>query len=256
MGEREFEDSELRVLIDGVLSSRYITAGFSQALIEKICNLSSIYFRSSVRHIHSVSSWNKTVNSQVFCNIEIIDEAIESGYQIEYDYNKYGLDKKMHKTSHQCVSPYQMILHNQQYYLMAYSEYWKNMVFHRLDHITETKITKKTAVPLRSIKGYEYGIDYKKISSALPYMYTDTPVMIEFLADAGIVDQVIDWFGTDCSLSKTEDPTKVRVRVLASQDAMEHWAMQYGLHVEILSPESFRDRVRRALKTALEKYES
>ena len=52
---REFEDAELHMLIDGVLSSRYITASRSKDLINRICGLSSKYFKSSVKHIHSVN---------------------------------------------------------------------------------------------------------------------------------------------------------------------------------------------------------
>lgn len=119
---RDFEDAELRMLIDGVLSSRYITAARSKDLIERICGLSNVYFKSSVKHIHSVNDWSKTDNTTVFFNIDMINRAIERRKQIDYDYNKYGIDKKLHKTSRQRVSPYQMILHNQRYYLMARDE--------------------------------------------------------------------------------------------------------------------------------------
>lgn len=127
---RDFEDAEIHMLIDGVLSSKHITAKHSKDLIDRLCGLSNKYFKSSVKHIYSVNDWSKTDNQALFYNIELIDTAIEEGTQIHYDYNKYGADKKLRKTSQQYVSPYQMILHNQRYYLMAYSEYWGNMVFH------------------------------------------------------------------------------------------------------------------------------
>ena len=90
--QREFEDSELRLLIDGVLSSRYITANYSKNLIEKLCRQSNRYFRPRVKNICSVNEWNKTENVSVFLNIELIDEAIERGKQIRFEYNKYGED--------------------------------------------------------------------------------------------------------------------------------------------------------------------
>ena len=184
----------------------------------------------------------------------MIDTAIEEGKQIHYDYNKYGIDKKPHKSSHQYVSPYLMILHNQRYYLMAYSEYWGNMVFHRLDRITNMTVADKIATPIRSVPGYEKGIDYKELSSAMPYMYTDRPEYIEFVADAGIIDQIIDWFGSDIRIAKTDEESKVRISVKASPNAMVHWAMQYIDHVEIISPESMRDRICESLKNGMKKY--
>ena len=251
---REFEDSELHMLIDGVLSSKHITARHSKDLIERLCRLSNKYFRSSVKHIHSVNDWSKTDNQALFYNIEMIDTAIEEGKQIHYDYNKYGIDKKLHKTSQQYVSPYQMILHNQRYYLMAYSEYWGNMVFHRLDRITNMTIVDKKATPITKVPGYEKGINYKDISSTMPYMYTDKPERIEFIADSEIIDQIIDWFGDEVRFMKTDDENRVKVSIKASPNAMEHWAMQYLNYVEVISPEFMRSRLLDALERGTEKY--
>ncbi len=251
---RDFEDAELHMLIDGVLSSKHITAKHSKDLIDRICGLSNKYFRSSVKHIHSVNDWSKTDNQALFYNIELIDTAIEKGKQIHYDYNKYGIDKKLHKSSQQYVSPFLMILHNQRYYLMAYSEYWGNMVFHRLDRITNMTVTEEKATPISKVPGYEKGISFKDLASAMPYMYTDKPEQIEFLADVEIIDQIIDWFGNEVRIMKTEDEGRVKVRIKASPNAMEHWAMQYINYVEITSPESLRERMKETLERGAEKY--
>ena len=252
---RDFEDSELHLLIDGVLSSKYITARHSKDLINRLCSLSNKYFRSSVKHIHSVNDWGKTENQELFYNIEVIYDAIEEGRQIHYDYNKYGIDKKLHRTSQHYVSPYLMILHNQRYYLMAYSEYWHNMVFHRLDRISKMTITDKIATPIENVPGYENGINYKELSSTMPYMYSDQPEHISFIADDVIIDQILDWFGSDIRIMKSDEEGKVKVSVKASPNAMEHWAMQYINHVEVLSPVSMRERMREALEKGLRKYQ-
>lgn len=252
---RDFEDSELHMLIDGVLSSKHITAKHSKDLIDRLCGLSNKYFRASVRHIHSVNDWSKTDNQALFYNIELVDTAIEQKLRIAYDYNKIGIDKKLHKSSYQVVSPYQLILHNQRYYLMAYSEYWGNMVFHRLDRITNMKLTEKKATDLQTIPGYKNGIDYKKLSSSMPYMYSDEPERIDFVADAGIVDQIIDWFGNDIRIAKSSDnENQVKVSVVASPNAMVHWAMQYIDYVEIIAPESIRERICKSLQNGMKKY--
>lgn len=251
---REFEDSELHMLIDGVLSSKHITAKHSKDLIERLCGLSNKYFRSSVKHVYSVNDWGKTDNQALFYNIELIDAAIEKKRQLHYDYNKYGADKKLRKTSQQYVSPYQMILHNQRYYLMAYSEYWGNVVFHRLDRITNMTVTDKKATPLAKVPGYEKGISYKDLSSTMPYMYVDKPEPVEFTADAGIIDQIIDWFGTDVRIMKTDDESRVRVSLRASPTAMEYWALQYLNFVEVTSPPHLRERIKKALDGGMEKY--
>ena len=253
---REFEDSELRLLIDGVLQSKHITAKHSKDLIEKLCGLSNKYFRSHVKNVYSVNDWSKTDNQALFYNIDIIDEAIADGKQVQYDYNRYGIDAQLHRSSFQRVSPYQLILHNQRYYLMGYSDYWGNMIFHRLDRITNMRIYDKPATPITKVEGYENGIDFKQIASTMPYMYTDTPERIEFIADESIVDQIVDWFGKDIRMSPLPDaPGKIKVNLLASPLAMEYWALQYLNHVEVIKPDSLRERIKADLENAMEKYQ-
>lgn len=249
---REFEDSELHLLIDGVLGSQHISAKHSKDLIEKLCGLSNKYFRAHVRNIYSVNEWNKTDNQSLFYNIEQIDEAIEKGYKIEFDYNKYGTDKKLHRTKTHNASPYQLILHNQRYYLMALNEQWGNMAYYRVDHITNMKVLEERLTPLNEVEGYEKGIDYSMFSSALPYMYTDKIERITFYADETIVDQIVDWFGKDAKIEKCEN--KLKVTVKASPMAMEYWAMQYLNYVEVVSPSELRDKIKENLENAIKKY--
>ena len=252
---REFEDSELKLLIDGVLQSKHITARHSKDLIEKLCGLSNKYFRSHVKNVYSVNDWSKTENQSLFYNIDVVDEAIATGKQVQYDYNKYGVDAKLHKSSFQRVSPYQLILHNQRYYLMGYSDYWGNMTFHRLDRISNMRIYDKPATLITNVKGYENGIDFKQIASTMPYMYTDKPERIEFIADEWIVDQIVDWFGKDIRMSLVPDnEKKVKVELVASPNAMEHWAMQYLNYVEVTKPEMLRQKIKESLQDGIKKY--
>ena len=252
LDEREFEDSELHMLIDGVLNSKYITAKHSKDLIEKLCGLSNKYFRAHVKNIHSVNDWSKTENQALFYNIELIDDAIERGRQIKFDYNKYGVDKKLHRTTTHRASPYQLVLHNQRYYLMSLNERWHNMAFYRVDHITNMTVTDDKITPLTSIEGYENGINYSELATALPYMFTDKLEQIVFYAAEGIVDQIVDWFGQNAKIERENDQLKVTVK--ASPTAMEFWAMQYLNYVEIVTPVELRNRIRENLKNRLEKY--
>ena len=253
LAERTFEDSELRLLIDGVLSSNYITAKHSKALIEKLCVQSNKYFRPRVKNIYSVNDWNKTDNVSVFYTIEIVDEAIERSRQVRFEYNKYGIDKKLHRTSRQTVSPYQMILHNQRYYLMGYNEKWQEMRYYRMDRITNIELVNVPSTPLRTVKGFENGIDYKRFSSALPYMFADEPQAVEFIADGWAIDQIVDWFGKDIRIEERQDG-RFLVSLRASVNAMEYWAMQYMNAVEIISPKELRERIKKNVQAANEKY--
>ena len=199
-----------------------------------------------------MNEWSKTDNQTLFYNIEIVDAAIEQGKQIAFCYNKYGSDKKLHKTSDQRATPYQMILRNQRYYLIACNEKWKNLGHYRLDRITDIRLMDEPATQLRSLPGHTNGIDYKEYATSLPYMFTDMPETVEFVADPGIVDQIVDWFGDNARIEQSGDKLKVSVKV--SPMAMEYWAMQYLNFVEILLPTSLRSRIIANLDAARGKY--
>ncbi len=251
---RRFEDSELRMLIDCVLQSRHITSRHSDELIEKLCGLSNRYFKSHVAHRSSVKDWGKTENQALFYNIETVDHAIEEHRQVEFAYNKYGVDKKLHKTSVHRLHPYQLVLHNQRYYLMGYSDQFENMAFFRLDKITNIKVCEERARAVRTVPGYENGIDYKKLSTAMPYLFSDRIQRVDFIADEWLIDQVIDWFGKDIRVTKEPEEGKIRVSLMVSAKAMEYWALQYLNYVEIKSPASLRENVKAALLRGAEKY--
>lgn len=253
LASRDFEDSELRLLIDGVLSSRYINARHSKDLIEKLCRLSNERFKSNVKNIYSVNEWSKSKSVDLFYNIDVIDEAIEKNRQITFDYNKYGIDKKLYKSASHTVSPYQLILHNQRYFLMAYNEKWGNIGYYRMDRITNICLTDTSLTPLKSIKGYEAGIEYRKFSSSLPYMFADEVQNISFKAPEWMSDQIVDWFGFDFKVERANDGDCV-FYINASPKAMEYWAMQYLNFVEVLKPQELREKIKTNIQSALNKY--
>lgn len=137
---------------------------------------------------------------------------------------------------------------------MALNEQWQNIIYYRLDRITNMRITDLHMTPLRSIKGYENGIDYGEISSALPYMFADKPQTVEMIVSVCIIDQVIDWFGKDIRICDIGDG-KFKVTLRVSLNAMEYWAMQYLNFAEIVSPAGLREKIKDNLSSAAKKYE-
>lgn len=251
--ERLFDDSELRLLIDGILSSRYINEHHSKDLIQKLSGLSSKYFKKRIKHIYAIKDFSKTENQELFLNIEMIDDAMDNDRQIKCTYHKYGIDKNMHKSSELILSPYQFILHNQRYYLMAYNMKWKHMGYYRMDHIKNIEVLSSLRQEIHGIPGYENGIDYKDLSSYRPYMFSGKPIEVSFLTEEWIIDQVIDWFGKDIQIQKQED--RILITLKTSPEAMEYWAMQYANFIEVSTPKTLRNKIRDNLKNALEKYE-
>lgn len=251
---RTFEQSELRLLVDSILCSRYINKRHSEDLIEKIVALGGKNFKSHVKHIYSVGKWSKSDNIEFFYNIEIADEAIETAKQITFHYNKFDETARLKKTYRQIVSPYQMILHNQRYYLMAYNEYWKNMAFYRMDKITDVEILDKPQTPIRSVPGYKNGIDYKDLATSRPYLYADKAEKIVVACDKALMDDVVDWFGNGVSVRKGNEG-QIVVTLYASKDAMLYWALQYGRRAKVLEPADLVQKIKQTLEDVLKSYE-
>lgn len=252
--DRTFEQSELRLLVDSILCSRYINKKHSEDLIEKIVALGGKNFKSHVKHIYSVGKWSKSDNIEFFYNIEIADEAIERAKQITFHYNKFDETARLKKTYRQIVSPYQMILHNQRYYLMAYNEYWKNMAFYRMDKITDVEILDKPQTPIRSVPGYKNGIDYKDFAISRPYLYADKAEKIVVACDKALMDDVVDWFGNGVSVRKGNEG-QIVVTLYASKDAMLYWALQYGRRAKVLEPADLVQKIKQTLEDVLKSYE-
>jgi len=146
-----------------------------------------------------------------------------------------------------------MLVHNQHYYLFSRNERWENIGYYRIDKIKDIEILKDRAYPLKNISGFEHGIDYKKISSCHPYMFADEPKLCVIKADPWVIDAVIDWFGFDVKVEDNKDGT-VNISLVTSLNAMEYWAMQYGKFVEVIAPTELRERVKKSLEIANEKY--
>ena len=128
--ERDFEDSELRLLIDGLLFSKHLPYSQCKELVDKIEKLSNIYFRSRVKHIATMPK-DRTNNKQIFYNIDVIDEAISHNKKVRFKYVEYDTDLKQRPKKDEkgkdrlyVVSPYQMAAKEGKYYLICnYDKY-------------------------------------------------------------------------------------------------------------------------------------
>lgn len=254
---RDFEDYELHMLIDSIFTCRYIPRNYSDDLIKKISSLGNEFFNAHIKYTYSTDNLSKTENKSVFMNIETIDCAIEKSRQVQFDYNKYGVDKKLHKTSHHFASCYRMLVHNGKYYLMGLNEKYQSIFYYRIDHITDMRIVEDMpATPIRKVPGYEAGLSNKDMAVNLPYMYTDKQERIIFYATPEIIDQMVDWLGLDIDINvidKAEDG-KYKLSITTSPTAFRFFAQQYLGEIEVLQPKKLRTEIYNVVLAAAEKY--
>lgn len=252
--ERDFTDAELRLLIDSLLFSKHIPYSQCKELVGKLEGLSNRYFKSRVRFISTLPE-NMPKNKELFYTIEMIDEAIASGKQVAFYYNEYGTDKKLHpkRDAEYVVSPYQMAATNGRYYLIGNNDHYDDLSNFRLDRITKIRLLDTPAKPVRQVEGMKNGLDLPKHMAEHLYMFSGASVPVTFRMSKAILNDVIDWFGTEVAFSKETDE-EVTARVTVNWSAMRHWALQYCRHIRLLSPVDLAKQVQQDLTEALERY--
>ena len=255
MESRDFEYSELRLIIDSVLFSKNIPKRQCKKLVDKLMNLTDRYFNVRVRHIATMPARSGD-RRQIFYTIEVLDEAITAGKKVSFWYNEYRTDKKLHRKreSRYVVSPFQIAATNGRYYLICCTDRHDNIAHYRLDHIENARVEEEKARSVTEIPGNEHGLDLPRHMAEHIYMFSGDSRRVIFRANLSAVDQIIDWFGTDVTFFNETEKT-VDVSVLVNEAAMFCWLMQYGMSCEVLSPESLRLRVRDAARAMAEKYD-
>lgn len=284
---REFDNTELRLMIDGVLSSRYITEKQAKDLADRIAGLSNKHFRSHVKHIHLLSNHEKTENKTVFYALECIDEAIEKGRQISFDYYCYAFDDELKpsRSRRETVSPIQLVIKNQFYYLIAateinvlgsmkkYDPTHPMITSYRLDMISNPIVEEDKIVDPERLEKYGQEQDIKKILSTHPYMHVKGTHVSQasFLCFAQDMNIVVENLGKDLKIQKLKRRDEklfkefaistgkrylsmnlVKVTLKISLNDLIEFACRYPQKIFIVSPKVAAGRQEMLYKSHLE----
>lgn len=252
---REFEDAELRVLIDSVLFSRMISTRQAQKLVGKLSAQSNRYFSAKVSHVSNLPEYQHSDNQQVLYSVEIINDAIDANEKISFTYCRYDTDFKLHPfgTNPRKVSPYRMVANNGRYYLLCYDELHDSLSYYRIDRMKDVTPLKEKRKKVSDLPGMEHGLDVGKHMAEHFYMFPGESIPITLRTKRSMMGDLIDWFGKDITVLREEDD-QITVRVSCNEQSVFYWALQYGPSVEILSPASLRKRIQDTLKQMMEKY--
>lgn len=253
---RDFEDAELRMLIDSVLFSSNLTQTQAKNLIEKLKKQSNRYFSAKVSHVSNLPELHHGDNKQLMYVLDTINDAISEKKKISFVYNNYGTDFKLHarRSEPYIVNPYQMVANKGRYYLICNYDKYDDISHFRLDKITQVKILDEPVKPMKQVHGLEQGLNLTKHMAEHIYMFSGQSVRVKLRTDSDTVSELIDWFGKDFRITEESDG-KILVSLPINEQAMFYWALQYGPYVEVLEPESLRSKLRDAVAKMNEKYE-
>ena len=247
---RNFELPELKLLIDAVQSSRFLTEKKSRELIGKLLRECNRYDESLMHRDVVIDRRVKSMNETIYYNVDAIQDAISRGVQIGFRYFDWGMDGKRHyRDKHYQVSPYGLCQDNENCYLMAHSPRY-GVTHYRVDRMSDRVITEERRVPCPELTGSRL-VEH---ANQLFQMYSGDSVGVKLRFHRSMVNAVVDRFGHDTMLIPDGDDHFTFVVEVAVSPMFLSWVIGFGDKAQILYPPQVVDACRALAQTALDQH--
>lgn len=251
VASRDFELPELKLLVDSVQSSKFITHKKSMSLISKIEKLTS---RGNARKLHRqvfVTNRVKTLNEQIYYNVDKIQEAIISGKQISFLY--FDINPKKQKVYRKDgglyrESPVSLTWDDENYYMITYKERYKSFTHFRVDKMDKIQICDEDII--YPPNEFDLAAYTKTVFSM--FGGEETEVTVKFKNN--LAGAVFDRLGTNIPIIQSDDEHFVcRIKVAVSPHFLS-WIISFGNRAEIISPNEVVDQIKALLDSVRQNY--
>lgn len=240
---RDFELPELKLLADAVASSKFITEKKSKELVKKIGSLASVHEAKQLQRQVYVMGRVKTMNEKIYYNVDEIHQAIAENKQIAFKYFEYTVDKEKryrHEGEKYVVSPYALTWDDENYYLIAYYPKYPNLSHFRVDKMESIERLEDLRLPIPDNKEFNPAEYSKKVFS----MFSGEEIQIRIQFDNSLIGVVLDRFGSDVMISKSDDNTFIVNVCACISPTLLGWLFSFGDKVMVLAPESLIQKLK------------
>ncbi len=247
-----FELAELKMLVDAVESSKFITAKKSRELIEKLERFASVYHARDLSRQVYVEDRIKTVNPASLYSIDAIHTAINENRKLSFKYFDYNGDKEKvfrHNGAVYKVTPCALLWDDEKYYLVAYDEAEGIIKNFRVDKMQSVLLTDEDCTRNSVTEKFSPADYSKKIFG----MYGGREELVTVECREKLAGAMIDRFGTDPVFIKTDFGFKFSMRVMVSPTFFS-WVLGFGDDIRIISPSGVRDELKSHLGKISEYY--
>ena len=250
IASRNFELPELKLLIDAVQSSRFLTEKKSRELIEKLCKECSVHEAKLVRRDVLVSGRVKSMNETIYYNVDAIQEAIGQNRQISFRYFDWNLDgSRKYRDRDYVASPYGLCQDHENCYLLAYSDR-HGITSYRVDRMADIQILTDTRIPCPELTGK----NLVEHANRLFQMFSGDAVDVKMRFHRSLVNVVIDRFGRDVMLIPDGEEHFVFTARIAVSPLFLSWIIGFGAKAKILHPASVADQCQALCREVLDQY--
>ena len=250
IASRNFELPELKLLIDAVQSSKYLTEKKSRELIEKLCTQCNEHDANLMRRNVLVSGRVKSMNETIYYNVDAIQEGITRNKQITFRYFDWDLGgKRRYREKEYLASPYGLCQDNENCYLLAYSER-HGATAYRVDRMSDIQLSDKARIPCPELTGKALN-DH---ANRLFQMFSGESIDVKLRFHRDLINVVIDRFGKDTMLIPDGDSHfNFTVRVEVSPMFLS-WVIGFGNKAQILYPASVVEQCKQLCQETLSQY--
>lgn len=253
LASRDFELPELKLLVDAVQSSRFITHKKSNELIKKIENLASIYDANSLQRSVYVVNRIKTANESIYYNVDSICSAISENKKIAFKYFEWNAkkEKQFRRNGEKyIVSPWSLTWDDENYYLVAYETESDMIKHYRVDKMVNINSVDELRDGKNAFKQFDMAVYAKKVFG----MFAGTEETVTLRCETELMGVIIDRFGKDITIFPDDDKHfKVNVNVAISPVFLS-WVFEFGDRMTIVSPRGVINRFKKMAQKITDMY--
>ena len=251
---RDFEVAELKLLVDAIQSSKFITEKKSSELIKKLESLVSVHEAKQLQRQVYVAGRAKTINEGIYYNIDTLHNAIGDNRKIRFQYFQWNAKKEMESRRNGAfyeVSPWALLWEDENYYLVAFDSFYQEIRHYRVDKMLNISCTDF----LREGKEYFEKFNLAEYSKKNFGMFSGEEEVVKLEVHNSLAGVMIDRFGKDIMMIPSEEERfRINVKVAVSPQFFG-WIFGLGGNVRILGPENVVNRMREELKKINELYD-
>lgn len=253
VGERNFQTPELKLLVDSIQSSKFITQKKTMSLIKKLEELASMYDAQLLERQVYVRNRVKSMNESVYYNVDSIADAINQDRQIQFKYFEYTVTKERRIRRNgdwYVVSPFALMWDDENYYMVAWDAEAGILKHYRVDKMLDISSLKEA----RHGKDVFSEVDMAAYAKKTFGMFTGQERSVKLRFKSILAGAVFDRFGRDAMLIPDGEDHFVVTLDVAVSPQFYSWLFGFGTDVEILSPDDIREKAANLAQQIADQY--